>query len=101
MQRLTNTPEPRRRGILVAADDLALLAGHADDAVVAEAQQGARGVARRARHVEADVLPIAVAAEEVAAVDKGCAQRVWVGGFRDDGSRVGEEGDVEEVFGDG
>lgn len=45
------------------------------------------------------MLSILVPTQVVAAVDEGGGQREGVRGLGDEGAGVGDEGDVEEVFG--
>ena len=79
--RLTSTPKSSRRRIAVAPNDPSLIARHAHDAVVAELEQRAGVVARRADHIEPHVLPVWIAPQVVAPVDEGCVQRVAVAGL--------------------
>lgn len=99
---LTRVAEARGRGVPVAGDDLARVAGDVDDAVVAELEEGAGAVvAGDAADVEADVAAVGVAAQVVTAVDEGGAEGVGVRGLRDEAAARGEEGDGAEVGGDG
>lgn len=101
-RQLTGIPKTSRCRIAIAPDDLALIAGHGDDAGIAEAHQRAVVlVPGRTRDLEAHVLPVLVAPQVVAPVDEGGAHGERVAGLRGERAAVGQEGDVEEVVGDG
>lgn len=99
---LTCIAKPRRRGVPVTPNDLALVARHVHDAIVAEADEPAReAVPRDARHLEPHVLAVRVEAEVVGAVDERGLEGVRVVRDRLEAAAVGEEGDAEEVGRDG